>query len=144
MKNKVIYCCLISLILLGCKSAPSNQDIINLIEENHASSTFAQVSDISNIEKTNGFEESENIYIADVEYDLTTTLSSQEFDAILHHQFKKESEGLKGMQHIELMMKIGNENKSIYTEFGKFKKGDVKHFKQKITFLNTEKGWRIK
>lgn len=144
MKRNLLFYILLSLTLVGCKSTPSDQKIISLLEEKHASSSFSQVANISNIKKTNGFEETDNIYVADVEYDLITTLSFKEFEAALDSQFKKESEGLNRAEKRNLKIKIARDNRGVFAEFRKFSKGDVKHYQEKLTLLNTENGWQIK
>lgn len=144
MKRKLLFYILLSTTLMGCKSTPSDQKIITLLEEKHALSSFSQIAKISNIKKTNGFEQSENIYIADIEYDLVTTLSFKEFEELLDKQYKKESEGLNRTEKRNLKLKISRDNHSVFAEFRKFSAGDVKHYQQKLTLLNTENGWQIK
>lgn len=144
MKIKYIFCVFLSVFLIGCKNTPSDEDVFSLLKERHSSSSLSKMSNILNIKKTNGFQESENKYIVDVEYDLVANITFKEFDDTIRKKFKADSKGLSSREKLELSRKILSDNRDVITKFKNFDKGTLKHYEEKITLIDTEKGWKIK
>lgn len=58
---------------------PTDSEIKNLIAQKHEASTLAW---FSNFNKLNGFEKSDNVYLADISYSIEFTMGIGEIDSV--------------------------------------------------------------
>jgi len=132
--KRLMYLIIALLILSGCSGKPSNRDIETQIKANLLEDGGEALFQIENFEKTNGFEKSKNIYIADVKYELVFKKGLDE----LTDDIKQTSENSvleamgAGLGVMALSMKYGN-----------FKAGHRVPIEDKVTFIKTEKGWLL-
>ena len=131
-----------ALILSGCDSAPTNSEIEKLINEKHSESILSSYSKLVDFKKTNGFEKSDNEYIADISYNIEMVKDYKELDK----NFRKEKRAaMKGKGTSEVYVAIKNlaVKYQPIQPFGKFKNGQTKEFSKKVTLLKTENGWEL-
>lgn len=122
------------LILLGCSGKPSDVEIESLFVENLLKDGGEQLFQIDNFEKTNGFEKDSKNYIADVKYDLVFVKSLSEISERLV---------LESKHNILNSLGAGIGLLSLKVQYGNFKAGHRITKEEKVTFIKTEKGWRI-
>lgn len=121
---------LLVLLVAGCSNKPSDdsirQQVTDRLHEQYSSSIF----DVINFKKVNGIPRDDNTYIAEVEYDLRFKVNVDDAAKAL----EPESENIidAGMKAVALSLTYGN-----------FKAGDIKHKKERVRFVRTEKGWLI-
>ena len=84
---------------------------------------------VENFRKTNGFEPGQNVYVAEVEYDLVFQKSLA--DLALNLRDSKDPL-LAGLDLVELGIK-----------YGQFQAGERRHRTEKVTFHKTEQGWLL-
>ena len=89
---------------------------------------------LESFKKTNGFRESENVYIVDVEYDLVFQKSFIEVVREIRANPTGPQYGMFGSKFVL---------SAIQSNFGQFEVGDKIHKVDKITLHNTEKGWQL-
>lgn len=123
LKFVVVACCFG--LLAGCSSTPSESEIADQIQTRMNQEIGSDFIEINDLEKTNGREEGENKYIADVEYDMEFTKGADEVSSSM-------AGGPNGFVAMGMLMTLG-----------KFKEGDVRHVKASYTFAKSEKGWVI-
>lgn len=132
-------CILVALSLAGCSDKPSNhileQQIVQQVMGGGAHEVLADpIVKVENFEKVNGFRKDSKTYIADLKYDLVFQKSLKE----IAQQMKKEE------ADSPFSVAIGSGGVLILKmQFGDFEAGYRVTKKEKVTFLKTEKGWRI-
>lgn len=120
--------------LFGCSQRPSDDVIQEQIFEYILSDGGDSVYKIENFKKINGFEESDKVYLAKVQYDLVFQKSFRELEI----QSKLNSQGgLSVLQTGVILM-------ALRMQYGNFQKGYRTTKSEEVTFINTEKGWRVK
>jgi len=125
----------LSVLTSSCSTAsvPTDREIDELVRTGLA---FPEIYDIVEVRKTNGFQKQHNIYIADIEYDIQFKKGLFEAQKLLAREMERQHP-LAG-----LMGSIFSAP-ALLLEFGQFDAGDRVTRAAKITFINTEKGWRI-
>ena len=89
---------------------------------------------MENFAKTNGFRESDNVYIVDVEYDLVFQKSFVDVVREIREDPTGPQYGMFGSKFILT---------AIQSNFGQFEAGDRIQKTDKVTLHKTEKGWQL-
>ena len=89
---------------------------------------------LENFNKANGFKESDNVYIVDVEYDLVFQKSFIDVVKEIREDPTGPQYGMFGSKFILT---------AIQSNFGQFEAGDRIHKSEKVTLHKTEKGWQV-
>ena len=131
---RILSVALAALLLAGCSNKPGDEEIESLLREEVLSEGLGDLFTLENFSRTNGFRESDNVYIVDVEYDLVF----QKGFAEVVEEIRADPTGPKyGVFGSKLILA------AIQSSFGQFEAGDKIHKPEKVTLHNTEKGWRI-
>ena len=124
--------------LAGCSAKPTGVQVERLLAEKLEEEAGPGALQIENLNKVNGYQKSESIYVAQVEYDLVFLKSSDEIAAAALDRAKSQTPqspfgGLAvGLNAMAVKMALGNHEP-----------GDRLHREQEVELLNTEKGWRL-
>jgi len=121
-------------LAIACSPLPDTAEIETIFTEHKLSNGYSELFDLQAFKKTNGFHQSENVYVVDVEYDLT-------FKKGLGDVLSEISEDPVGPQYGVLGSKFIAY--TIRANFGNFSAGDRIHRKEKVTLIKTEQGWQI-
>ena len=116
------------LLLAACANRPGDGDIERQVNERllrEGGSLYV----VEKFIKINGFEPSQNVYVAEVEYDLVFQKSLA--DLALNLRDSKDPL-LAGLDLVELGIK-----------YGQFQAGERRHRAEKVTFHKTERGWLL-
>ena len=116
------------LLLVACTNQPGNSEIQRQITE-RLSIEGRDLFAIENFRKTNGFESGQNVYVAEVEYDLVFRRSLADLALNLS---KRNDPVLAGLDLVALGLK-----------YGQFEAGERLHRSEKATFHKTERGWLL-
>ena len=134
MMKKFIPVVLLSILLGACSGLPEDKEIETLVGNNLLTDGLGDLFVLENFSKANGFRESDNVYIVDVEYDLVFQKSF--VDVV--REIRSDPTGPQyGMFGSKLILT------AIQSNFGQFEAGDRIHKMDKITLHKTEKGWQI-
>jgi hypothetical protein len=123
-----------TLLLWGCSGKPKDAEIEGLVRDHVLSEGLGDLFRLENFSRTNGFRESDNVYVVDVEYDLVFQKSFVEVVREIRANPTGPQYGVFGSKLILT---------AIQSNFGQFEAGDKIHKAEKITLHNTEKGWRL-
>lgn len=131
---KKISLVLLSLALVACSGKPSDRQIEQLVSAVILSDGGAETYELSDFEKTNGLAKNEQLYIADIRYQLTfkkgfDELSDQVINEPGDSPFETVGAGFKLM--------------TMRMQFGDFKAGDSIIKEDRVQLVNTEEGWRL-
>ena len=124
----------LAIFLSACSGVPEDKEIETLVRNNVLSEGLGDLFRLENFKKANGFRESDNVYIVDVEYDLVFQKSFIEVVREIRANPTGPQYGLFGSRLVLT---------AIQSNFGQFEAGDKIHKQDKITLQNTEQGWRI-
>jgi hypothetical protein len=116
------------LLLAACANRPGDGEIQRQVTE-RLLSEGGSLYTIENFIKTNGFEPGQNVYVAEVEYDLVFQKSLA--DLALNLRDSKDPL-LAGLDLVALGIK-----------YGQFQAGERRHRAEKVTFQKTERGWLL-
>ena len=130
--KKAIALILATLLLWGCSGKPGDDEVEGLVRNDVLTEGLGVL--LENFTRTNGFRESDNVYIVDVEYDLVFQKSFVEVVREIRQNPTGPQYGVFGSKLILT---------AIESNFGQFEAGDRIHKAEKITLHNTEKGWRL-
>ena len=132
---KRIIVLLLAASLVACYGVvPDDREIETLVRDSLLTDGLDDLFIMENFAKTNGFRQSDNIYIIDVEYELVFQKSF--IDVV--EEIRKDPTGPQyGMFGSKFILT------AIQSNFGQFETGDRIHKTDKITLHKTEKGWRI-
>jgi len=119
-------------LLVGCAGKPSDGEVKKQIIASILSDGGEKTFNVENYEKINGYEKDSNTYVADVKYDLVFKKGMKEIAQELKQQAKGSPFGA-GLGVMVLQMQFGN-----------FEAGHRVTNDEEITFIKTEKGWRIR
>ena len=123
-----------ALLLWGCSGKPKDDEIEGLVRNDVLTEGLGDLFRLENFTRTNGFRESDNVYIVDVEYDLVFQKSFVEVVSEIRQDPTGPQYGIFGSKLILA---------AIQSSFGQFEAGDKIHKTEKVTLHNTEKGWRL-
>ena len=132
--KKIITLLLLSVLLAACSGVPDDKDIETMVRTTLLTDGLDDLFTMENFNKANGFRESDNVYIVDVEYDLVFQKSF--IDVV--REIRKDPTGPQyGMFGSKFILT------AIQSNFGQFETGDRIHKAEKITLHKTEKGWQV-
>ena len=132
---KRIIVLLLAASLVACYGVvPDDREIETLVRDSLLTDGLDDLFIMENFAKTNGFRQSDNIYIIDVEYELVFQKSF--IDVV--EEIRKDPTGPQyGMFGSKFILT------AIQSNFGQFETGERLHKTDKITLHKTEKGWQI-
>ncbi len=126
---------MLGLVLTACAPAlPKDADIETMVSERVLDNGLSHLFALDGFAKTNGFRESDNVYIVDVEYDLVFQKSFIEVVREIRQNPTGPQYGMFGSRVILA---------AIESNFGNFNAGDRLHKKEKYRLHNTEQGWQL-
>ncbi len=126
---------MLGLVLTACTPAlPKDADIETMVRERVLDNGLSHLFAFDGFAKTNGFRESDNVYIVDVEYDLVFQKSFIEVVREIRQNPTGPQYGVFGSRVILA---------AIESNFGNFNAGDRLHKKEKYRLHNTEQGWQL-
>ena len=125
---RLLFPILILLLLAACANRPGDGDIQRQVTE-RLLSEGGSLYTVENFRKTNGFEPSQNVYVADVEYDLIFQKSLADLALNLRD---RSDPLLAGLDLVALGIK-----------YGQFQAGERRHRTERATFHKTERGWLL-
>ena len=132
--KKLLVLILFSVILGACSGVPEDKAIETMVRDNILSDGLGDLFMLENFTKINGFRESDNVYIVDIEYDLVFQKSFSE----VMREIRADPTGPQyGMFGSKLVLT------AIQSNFGQFEAGDRIHKMDKVTLHKTEKGWQL-
>ncbi len=126
--QRALFPILALLLLAACANRPGDSEIERQITERllrEGGSLYI----VENFRKTNGFEPSQNVYVAEVEYDLVFQKSLADLALNLRD---RSDPLLAGLDLVALGLK-----------YGQFQTGERRHRAEKATFHKTERGWLL-
>ncbi|MDS4028571.1 MAG: hypothetical protein RKO66_00635 [Candidatus Contendobacter sp.] len=126
--QRALFPILALLLLAACANRPGDSEIERQITERllrEGGSLYV----VENFRKTNGFEPSQNVYVAEVEYDLVFQKSLADLALNLRD---RSDPLLAGLDLVALGLK-----------YGQFQAGERRHRAEKATFHKTERGWLL-
>ena len=132
--KKLVVLILFSVILGACSGVPEDKAIETMVRDNILSDGLGDLFVLENFTKTNGFRESDNVYIVDIEYDLVFQKS---FSDVMREIRADPTGPQYGMFGSKLVLT------AIQSNFGQFEAGDRIHKMDKVTLHKTEKGWQL-
>ena len=132
--NRALAVALATVLLWGCTSKPQDDEVERLVREAVLSEGLGDLFSFESYTRTNGFRESDNVYVVDVEYDLVFQKSFVEVVREIRADPTGPQYGIFGSKLIL---------SAIQSNFGQFEAGDKIHKAEKFTLHNTEKGWRV-
>ncbi len=132
--KKYIAILLLGILSSACTDVPVDTEIEAMVRASALSDGFGDLFAFENFVRTNGFRESDNVYIVDVEYDLVFQKSFVEVVREIRADPTGPQYGLFGSR---LLLT------AIQSNFGQFEVGDRVHEQRKIRLQKTEKGWLI-
>ncbi|MFZ1642593.1 MAG: hypothetical protein WAV07_14410 [Candidatus Contendobacter sp.] len=126
--QRVLFPILALLLLAACANRPGDGDIQRQVNE-RLLSEGGSLYTVDSFRKTNGFEPSQNVYIAEVEYDLVFQKSLADLALNLRDRSDPLLAGLD-------LMALG-------LKYGQFQAGERRHRTEQVTFHKTERGWLL-
>ncbi len=132
--KRIIGLILLTIFLAGCSGLPEETEIESMVRDNLLTDGLGDLFEMKNFRKTNGFRESENVYVVDVEYDL-------EFQKSFIDVVREIRANPTGPQYGVFGSKLVLA--AIQSNFGQFDVGDKIHKVDKIRLQRTENGWRM-
>lgn len=132
--KRFILLALFTVFLGACSGLPEDKAIETMVRDNLLTDGLGDLFEMKNFKKTNGFRESENVYVVDVEYDLEFQKS---FVEVVREIRANPTGPQYGMFGSKLVLA------AIQSNFGQFDVGDSIHKTEKIRLLRTENGWRM-
>ncbi|MDG4596160.1 MAG: hypothetical protein P9F75_10820 [Candidatus Contendobacter sp.] len=126
--QRALFSILALLLLAACANRPGDSEIERQITERllrEGGSLYV----VENFRKTNGFEPGQNVYVAEVEYDLAFQKSLADLALNLRD---RSDPLLAGLDLVALGLK-----------YGQFQAGERRHRAEKATFHKTERGWLL-
>jgi len=134
MMKRFIAIALLSTLLSACSGLPEDKAIETMLRDSILSDGLGDLFVLENFTKTNGFQESDNVYIVDVEYDLVFQKSFVE----VMREIRADPTGPQyGMFGSKLVLA------AIQSNFGQFDAGDRVHKVDKVILHKTEQGWQL-
>lgn len=135
MKKNILYF-IIALVLAGCSSKPSNNEIKNVLFDDDTS----EIMTYYDFERLDGYKENETTYIADVQYSVKFKLGTKEIDNILN---QKTSNNNNSTEETAKKEALGTLKFLLSLSFGDFKKGSEYIVQEKVTLIKKDSGWTI-
>ena len=132
---KKIILLFVTTFVVACYGVvPEDREIETMVRASLLTDGLDDLFIMENFAKTNGFRQSDNVYIVDVEYDLVFQKS---FADVVREISKDPTGPQYGMFGSKFILT------AIQSNFGQFETGDRINKIDKITLHKTEKGWQI-
>ena len=128
---------LLLMLLTACARPPAGEEIERLVVAAvEADPTTTELFSVENFAKVNGFQESDNVYYADVTYDLVFRKGLDQY---------ADEVGSRAGDPKQLLGALGEAAGvvALRMEYGEFKRGDRRPVARKVRLIRTEKGWRL-
>lgn len=132
--KKLLAIVLLAGFLVSCSNLPNDADIQSIVIEGILSDGFDDLFKVEAFKKTNGFQQSDKVYIVYVEYDLVFQKSFTDVVREIGNNPTGPQYGLFGGKFILA---------TIQSNFGQFEVGDKIHKSSKVTLIKTEQGWQL-
>ena len=133
--KKYLLLSLLAVLLGACTAKPpADAQIETLVNDRLLTDGLGDLFKLENFAKTNGFRQSENVYVVDVEYELVFQKS---FIDVVREIRANPTGPQYGVFGSKLILT------AIQSNFGQFEAGDRIKKSDKITLHNTEKGWQL-
>jgi hypothetical protein len=126
--QRVLFPIFVLLLLAACANRPGDGDIQRQVTE-RLLREGVNLYIVENFRKANGFEPSQNVYVAEVEYDLVFQKSLADLALNLRD---RSDPLLAGLDLVALGLK-----------YGQFQAGERRHRTERVTFHKTERGWLL-
>lgn len=125
----------LALLIGACApGVPDDERLEAMLRDHLLADGLGDLFSMEKFVKTNGFRQSENVYVASVEYDLVF----QKSFADVMQEIRKDPTGPQyGLFGSKLLIT------AIQSDFGQFEAGDRIRKVEKITLHNTEQGWQL-
>lgn len=133
MRN-ILLIVLLVFALTACNVTPTEPEIKIQIAKFALKDGGEKIFQFENFEKTNGFMQADDRYIAEVSYDLVFRESLETTSEQIRHQAAESP-----IIAIESGLKLINQ----LLQYGQFKAGDRLSYHEKFVFIKTEQGWRL-
>lgn len=121
---------LLAVLLTACSMKPSDEMIAQQVEQQLLERYGDTIFEVANFKKLNGIARDDNLYEAEVEYQMRFLVD-----------LKDASEALQ--QKSGSIFAAGMEATALGITYGNFKKGDTITKKEWVKFVRSEKGWLI-
>jgi len=128
MQQRIFFLILTLMWLAACTHRPSDGDVQQQITA-RLLSEGSSLYRVENFHKTNGFEPSQNVYVAEVSYDLVFQKSLADLALNLRDRTDPVLAGLD-------LMALG-------LKYGQFQAGERRRHTEQATFHKTEQGWLL-
>lgn len=132
--KKLVVLILFSIVLGACSGVPEDKAIETMVRDRILSDGLGDLFALENFTRTNGFRESDNVYIVDIEYDL---VFQKGFSDVMREIRADPTGPQYGIFGSKLVLT------AIQSNFGQFEAGDRIHKVDKVTLHKTEKGWQL-
>lgn len=132
--KRTILLTLFAILVSACSGLPEDREIETMVRDNLLTDGLGDLFVLKNFKKSNGFRESENVYIVDVDYDLEFQKSFIDVVKEIRADPTGPQYGMFGSKFVL---------SAIQSNFGQFEVGDIIHKSEKVRLHNTEKGWQI-
>jgi len=132
--KKLLALLLLSALLAACSGVPDNKEIETMLRNSLLTDGLDDLFTMENFTKANGFRESDNVYVVDVEYDMVFQKSFVDVVREIREDPTGPQYGMFGSKFILT---------AIQSNFGQFEVGDRIHKTDKVTLHKTEKGWQL-
>ena len=136
------------LVLAACSGKPSSGDIREMVTQQLIDDNNKDWIEISDFEKTNGFEKDPNTYVVDIKYKVVFKKSLEEIakeaqqeagnakpdtgSAMVDRELSSLGGALAGIGVLALQFQHGN-----------FKAGDSYEKTDQVTLIKTDNGWQL-
>jgi len=134
--------------LTGCARTPSEGEIRRLVLAEIIDQDLRQFVEISEFQKTNGYEPGSNSYVADIRYKVTFRKSFADMAADLQKEVDAAGTGA-GQSSAERTI-TGAANAvagigllALAFQYGEFQAGDSFERNDRVSFIKTENGWQL-
>jgi len=131
---KKIIVLLLAALLAACSGVPDNREIETMVRDSLLTDGLDDLFTMESFTKTNGFRESDNVYIVDVEYELVFQKSFVDVVKEIREDPTGPQYGMFGSKFILT---------AIQSNFGQFEVGDRIQKTDKVTLHKTEQGWQL-
>ncbi len=134
MKKQLLLGLVLALLGACTVSVPRDAEIEAMLRDSLLTDGLGDLFKLENFVKTNGFRQSDNVYIVDVEYELVFQKSFIEVVREIRADPTGPQYGVFGSRLILT---------AIQSNFGQFEVGDRLEKSDKITLHNTDNGWQL-
>ena len=124
---------LLVLLLAGCSGSPGERTIQRQIAQELYKNGGDQIYRLAHFKKLSGYQK-EDLYIAEVEYDLIFKKGYEQAAEELKTESKGNPLGALGAGVGLFALKL---------QYGDFKAGEVLHQQERVTLVKTDQGWML-